>query len=105
MHDIIYGIGYLSIFAIFFYALHLYMEKDNPTEFEKLRNAYQKLKYPNIEVYGNGKYYIEYEENNKHIYHYYNNSDYTFFLKQYLSSNSTKIISHGIVNKSDWKKW
>ena len=110
MHDIIYGIGYLSIFAIFFYALHLYMEKDNRTEFEELRDAYHRLKKPNIDIYDvfgkSSKWYIEYKEVGRHIYVYFKDYNrYSEELKEYLKSNNVQVISHGTVNKNDWKKW
>ena len=110
MHDIIYGIGYLSIVAIFFYALHSYMEKDKRTEFEELRDAYHRLKKPGIDIYDvfgkSSKKYIEYKKDGRHIYVYFKDYDrYSKELNEYLKSNNVQVISHGTVNKKNWKNW
>jgi len=105
MHDIIYGIGYLSIFAIFFYALHLYMEKDKPSDFELVRNRLQRITHPHLIVLGHGRYFIEYKDRYEHVFHYYNFSEYKEWLAHYKECEDINIIKHGLSSNRAWEKW
>lgn len=105
MHDLIHGLGIISMIIIIIYLGLWFDRRSKPSEFDLIRNHLQRIKYPQLNVKGHGKYFIEYKIGNDHFYYYYHLNDYNKWLAHYKEVNDIKILSHGLSGNRTWEKW
>ena len=99
----------LSIYivvALIFYFAYRWEKSKKPSEFHLLRNHFQKVAYPDLNIIGYGDYFISYECNNKKIIEYFiSMSAYRKRLEEIKENNSISNLDHGRLAYRAWKNW
>ncbi|WP_336034696.1 hypothetical protein [Acinetobacter bereziniae] len=105
MHDLIHGIGIISIIIIIIYLVFWFDRRNKPSDFDLVRNHLQKITHPHLKVLGHGRYYIEYKDRNDHVFQYYHSGEYEKWLAHYKECEDINIIQHGLSSYRAWEKW
>lgn len=106
MHDFIYNLGIVGLIIIFFYLVFWFDRRNEPREFDLVRNHLQRITHPGLIVQGYGDYYIEYIMRGYQTFEYFkSSSQYEKSLEQLKKEPSIKILKHGLLPYKAWEKW
>ena len=96
MHDFLCNLGVLSTLIVIFYIVFWFDRRNQPSNFDLVRNQLQRVTHPYLTVKGYGNYHIEYVIRGHQTFEYFKfSSQYQQNLEIMKKDPSIKILNDG----------